>query len=304
VTVSSNATNSTLTVALSGTGTGGTSTPVNLALNQPITASSTTSGFPATNANDGNAGSYWESTDGTWPATLAVDLGTTDSISSVVLDLPSTWGTRTQTLSVLGSKDDNTWTTLVASATYTWNPSSGDAVSISLPSGTSDRYVELSFTANNVQNGAQVAEFQVMGPANPDLALNKSATASTTWSSYYAASNAVDGSTGTYWEGTDGAWPTTLAVDLGSAQTLGHVVLDLPSGWSTRTQTLSVLGSNDGSTWTTLVASATYTWNPSTGDAVSISLPSGASDRYVELSFTANNVQNGAQVAEFGIYAQ
>jgi len=51
LTVSSNATNAALTVALSGTGT---SAPTNLALNQPITASSATSGFPATNANDGS----------------------------------------------------------------------------------------------------------------------------------------------------------------------------------------------------------------------------------------------------------
>ena len=304
VTVASNATNSTLTVALSGTGTGGTAAPVNLAENQPITASSTTSGFPATNANDGNTSTYWESTDGTWPATLTVDLGMTDSISSVVLDLPSTWGTRTQTLSVLGSNDDSTWSTLVGSATYTFNPSSGNTATITLPSGTSDRFVELDFTANNVQNGAQVAEFEVMGPANPDLALNKTVTASSDWSSYYAASNAVDGNTGTYWEGADGTWPTTLTVDLGQTEGLGTVVLDLPPGWSTRTQTLSVLGSTDDSTWTTLVGSATYTWNPSTGDAVSISLPSGTSDRYMELNFTANDVQNGAQVAELGIYAQ
>jgi hypothetical protein len=304
LTVSSNATNSTLTATLSGTGTGGTAPAVNLALNQPVTASTTTSGFPASNAVDGNTSSYWESTDGSWPATLAVDLGTTDSISSVVLDLPTAWGTRTQTLSVLGSTDDSTWTTLVASATYTWNPSSGDTVTISLPAGTADRYVELDFTANDVQNGAQVSEFQVMGPANPDLALNKTATASSTWSSYYAASSAVDGNTSTYWEGTDGAWPTTLTVDLGSTQSLGTVVLDLPSGWGTRTQTFSILGSTDDSTWTTLVASGTYTWNPSTGDSVSINLPSGTSDRYVELDFTANDVQNGAQVAELGIYAQ
>jgi len=36
-------------------------------------------------------------------------------------------------------------------------------VSINLPSGTSEQYVELSFTANSVQNGAQVSELQVNG---------------------------------------------------------------------------------------------------------------------------------------------
>jgi F5/8 type C domain/Pectate lyase superfamily protein/Abnormal spindle-like microcephaly-assoc'd, ASPM-SPD-2-Hydin len=302
LTVSSNATNSTLTVALSGTGTSSAPALTNLALNQPITASSATSGFPATNANDGSTSTYWESTDGTWPSTLVVDLGTSDAISSVVVDLPSGWPTRTQTLSVLGSTDDNKWTTLVASATYTWDSADSNAVTIALPSGTSDRYVELDFTANDVQNGAQVAELQVMGPANPNLALNQPISASSQWSSYYAPSNANDGNTGTYWEGTDGTWPTTLTVNLGSARALGSVTIDLPPGWATRTQTLSVLGSTDDSTWTTLVASATYAWNPTTGDSVTIALPSGTTDQYVRLNFTANDVQNGAQVSEFDIF--
>ncbi|MCW2931387.1 MAG: choice-of-anchor domain, partial [Actinomycetia bacterium] len=35
---------------------------------------------------------------------------------------------------------------------------------IPLPSGTSDQYVQLSLTANSVQNGAQVSEFQVYAP--------------------------------------------------------------------------------------------------------------------------------------------
>jgi hypothetical protein len=292
------------TVQLIGTATGSSSggTGTDLALNQPVTASSTTSGFPASNAVDGNASTYWESSDGTWPATLSVDLGAADTLSSVAISVPTTWPTRTQTLSVLGSTDDSTWTTLVGSATYTFNPSTNNAVTINLPSGTSDRYVELDFTANDVQNGAQVAEFDVYGASNPNLALNQPVTASSTTSGF-PASNAVDGNTSTYWESSDGTWPATLSVDLGSSQTIGTVVLDLPSTWPTRTQTLSVLGSTDDSTWTTLVGSATYTFNPSTNNSVTINLPSGTSDRYVELDFTANDVQNGAQVAEFGVYA-
>jgi hypothetical protein len=205
---------------------------------------------------------------------------------------------------VLGSTNDSSWSTLVGSATYTWNPSTGNTVTIGVPSGTTDRYVQLSFTANSAQNAAQVSEFQVLGTAaTPNLALNKSTTASST-ASGYPSSNAVDGNTSTYWEGGTGSWPTTLTVDLGSSQTLGSVVIDLPpsSAWQTRTQTLTVLGSANDSSWSTLVGSATYTWNPSTGNTVSITLPSGTADRYVQLSFTANNVQNAAQVSEFQIY--
>ncbi len=162
LTVNSNATNSPLLVALSGTGA---TASTNLALNQPITASSVQQTYVAKNANDGNTSTYWESTNGTWPSTLTVDLGSSQTLGSTVLDLPplTAWQTRTQTLSVLGSANDSTWTTIVASVTYTWNPSTGNTVTITFPSGTAYRYVRLNFTANSVQNGAQVSEWQILG---------------------------------------------------------------------------------------------------------------------------------------------
>jgi hypothetical protein len=136
-----------------------------------------------------------------------------------------------------------------------------------------------------------------------DLALNKPVTASS-YTQVYVPANVTDGNTSTYWEANNGAWPSTITVNLQSAQTLGSITVDLPpsSAWNTRTQTLSVLGSTNGTSFSTLVASATYTWNPSTGNTVTIPLPSGTSDQYVELSFTANNVQNGAQASEIEIF--
>jgi len=140
-------------------------TDTDLALNASSSASSHTQNYVAANAVDGNTSSYWESADGVWPSTLTADLGATHSLSSVVVDLPpsSAWQTRTQTLSILGSTNGSSWTTLAGSATYTFNPSTGNTVTIKLPSGTSERYVELDFTANNVQNGAQVSELEVLG---------------------------------------------------------------------------------------------------------------------------------------------
>ena len=137
----------------------------NLALKASITASSHTQNYVATNADDGNTSTYWEGTDGVWPTTLTVNLGATHSLSAVVVDLPpsSAWQTRTQTFSVLGSTNGSSWTTLAASGAHTFNPSTGNTVSINLPAGTSEQYIELDFTANNVQNAAQVAELDVMG---------------------------------------------------------------------------------------------------------------------------------------------
>jgi hypothetical protein len=50
------------------------------------------------------------------------------------------------------------------------------------------------------------------------------------------------------------------------------------------------------------VASNTYTWNPTTDNTVTIALPSGTNDQYIELDFTANSVQNGAQASELDLY--
>jgi hypothetical protein len=412
--VATSAPGSPLAVALSGTGVTSTT---NLAQGQPATASSSTQTYVASNVTDGNTSSYWESTDGAgYPQTISVDLGSTQSIGSVTLDLPpsSAWATRTETLSVLGSTNGTSYSQLVGSAGYTFNPSTGNTVTISLPSGTSDRYVQLSFTGNTGWSAAQLSEFEVFpgggstgptgspltaspssvsfgsetvgstssaqsvtvsnpgsaavsmtsvgitGPfsegnncgtslaagasctvtvtftptaagsasgtlsvnssapgspltvalsgtgtsSNTNLALNAPVTASS-YTQTYVPANAVDGNANTYWEATNAAWPSTFTVNLGSAKSLGSVVVDLPpsTAWNTRTQTLSVLGSANGSSFSTLVSSATYTWNPSTGNTVTIKLPSGTTEQYIQLSFTANSVQNGAQASEIQIFA-
>ena len=161
LTVATSAPGGPLTVALSGTGVTSTT---NLAQGQPATASSSYQTYVASNVTDGNTSSYWESTDGAgYPQTISVDLGSTQSIGSVTLDLPpsSAWATRTETLSVLGSTNGTSYSQLVGSAGYAFNPSTGNTVTISLPSGTSARYVELSFTGNTGWTAAQLSEFEV-----------------------------------------------------------------------------------------------------------------------------------------------
>jgi hypothetical protein len=162
--VASSAPGGPLTVALSGTGVSSTT---NLALNRPATASSDYQNYVPSNVTDGNASTYWESTDGAgYPQTITVDLGSAQPIGSLTLDLPpaSAWSTRTETLSVLGSTNGSSFSQVVASAGYTFNPSTGNTATISLPSGTSARYVRLSFTGNTGWVAAQLSEVQVYAP--------------------------------------------------------------------------------------------------------------------------------------------
>jgi hypothetical protein len=411
--VATSAPGSPLTVALSGTGVTSTT---NLAQGQPATASSSYQTYVASNVTDGNASTYWESTDGAgYPQTITVDLGSAQSIGSLTLDLPpsSAWATRTETLSVLGSSNGSTFSQLVGSAGYTFNPSTGNTVTISLPSGTSDRYVQLSFTGNTGWTAAQLSEFEVFpggstgptsspltaspssvsfgsetvgstssaqsvtvsnpgsaavsmasvgvtGPfsetnncgtslaagasctvsvqftptasgsasgtlsvnssapgspltvalsgtgtaaANTNLALNQPATSSG-YTQAYAPGNAVDGDTNSYWESTDNAFPQWFQVDLGAAHSVGRIVMDLPpsSSWGTRTQTITIQGSTDGSNYTTLVGSANYTFNPSTANTVTVTF-TAASVRYLKLTFTANTAWPAGQLSELQAYA-
>jgi hypothetical protein len=183
-------------------------------------------------------------------------------------------------------------------ATGGWQAWTTVTASVALPAG------QQTLTVDQDNAGWNLHYMAFATASTTNLALNAPVSASSYAQSYVPA-NAVDGNTSTYWEATNGAWPSTITVNLGSVQTLGSITIDLPpsTAWSTRTQTLSVLGSTNGSSFTTLVGSATYTWNPSTGNTVTIQLPAGTRDQYVELSLTANSVQNGAQASEILIYA-
>src|SRR4029453_18014010 len=61
------------------------------------------------------------------------------------------------------------FTTITGSATYTFNPATGNTVTVPVSATAAD--LRLSFTANTGAPSGQVAEFQVIGTpaANPDL---------------------------------------------------------------------------------------------------------------------------------------
>jgi hypothetical protein len=80
-----------------------------------------------------------------------------------VLQLPQGWGDRHQTIQVDGSTDGQTWTPLVASATYLFsanNAAGNNVVNIAVPS-TTVNYIRLDVSNNDVQGAPQIAEFQV-----------------------------------------------------------------------------------------------------------------------------------------------
>ncbi|MFJ8911171.1 CARDB domain-containing protein [Amycolatopsis sp. NPDC102389] len=115
----------------------------------------------------------------------------------------------------------------------------------------------------------------------------------------YPVANAVDGNQESYWESANNAFPQWIQADLGTAKSLSRVVLKLPSGWESRTQTLAVRGSTDGTAFTDLAAPTGYAFAPGTN---TVTIPMTASARYVRLQVTANTRWPAAQLAEFELY--
>jgi F5/8 type C domain/Pectate lyase superfamily protein/Abnormal spindle-like microcephaly-assoc'd, ASPM-SPD-2-Hydin len=399
-----------LAVPLTGTGF---DTAGNLAAGRPTTATSQNGPYVAGNTVDGNAASYWEGANGSFPQSVTVDLGSAQPVNRLVLKLPTNWETRTQNITVLGSTDGGSYAQILGATNYTFNQGAGNTVTVNLPAS-NRRYVRLTFNGNNVWPAAQLSEFEVYGggggptapalsvspgsltfpsrqvgttspaqqvtvtntgnasagitgvsttgnfaqtngcgsslgagasctvnvtftptgtgtrtgtlsvasnapgsphtvgltgtgttttPPNVNLALNRPIT-ETSHADVYGAPNAVDGNANTYWESANNAFPQSLTVDLGSAQSVSRVVLKLPpaAAWQTRTQTVAVLGSTTGSSYTTLSGAAGRTFNPATGNSVTITFPA-TSQRYLRLTFTGNTGWPAGQISESEVYA-
>lgn len=164
----------------------------NVALGKTITASAFTQTYVATNANDGNAGTYWEGAPNAYPNTLTVNLGSNYDITSIVLQLnpASIWATRTQNITVLGhNASTSSFSTLVAAATYTFNPASGNQVTIPLTATVSE--LRLQINSNSGATGGQVAEFQVLGTPSSGTTTYALTVNSGTGTGSYAAGTVV-----------------------------------------------------------------------------------------------------------------
>jgi CARDB/F5/8 type C domain len=275
------------------------SDPADLAYGKPVTASSARAADarPA-NVTDGDQDSYWESSTATqqW---LRVDLQRRARLGALVLKVPSGWDTRSQVLTVQSSVDGATYPTATGSAARVFDPDSGNAVRLGL-AGVEARFVRVSFLNNGGRDTAQLSELQVF-PAEVSVTnLARTASASSSLGEY-PAGNATDGNQASYWESANNAFPQWIQVDLGSVVATNRVVLKLPGPWEARTQTLVVRRSDNGTTFTDLVASTGYQFNPGSANTVTINFAQ-TSTRYLRLHISANTGWPAGQLSEFEVY--
>lgn len=139
----------------------------NLTLNKTITSSGQSQNYTPDNVKDSNQSTYWESANSAFPQWIQVDLGSLTSIDQLVLKLPASWETRTQTLAVQGSTNGSNYTDIVGSAAYEFNPGvAGNSVTIDFAAANT-RYVRLLFSANTGWPAGQLSELEIYGSSSP-----------------------------------------------------------------------------------------------------------------------------------------
>ncbi|MEU1470589.1 discoidin domain-containing protein [Streptomyces sp. NPDC005761] len=179
-----------------------------------------------------------------------------------------------------------TVTGLSPSTSYAFDIQALDAAgSVSQPSGR----VTVSTTAD--------------GPATDDLALHRPASESS-HTQTYGAGNAVDGNPNTYWESANNSFPQWLQIDLGSTTGVRRIALTLPpaTNWAARTQTITVQGSTDGTSFGQLLGATNCAFDPSTGNTATLALPSGTKTRHLRLAITANTGWPAGQLSGLQVY--
>ncbi|MFD4771865.1 discoidin domain-containing protein [Streptomyces niveus] len=134
----------------------------------------------------------------------------------------------------------------------------------------------------------------------PNIAAGSTAAASSAKSDH-SARMVADGNQSTYWQGSGKSLPQWVQTDLGSAARIDQVTLKLPADWETRRQTLAVQGSADGTSFSTLKTSASYTFSPGEANEVNISFPATRT-RYVRVNITKNSVASAGQLAELQVH--
>jgi len=242
--------------------------------------------FAASAATDGNTGTRWSSafSDPQW---IQVDLGSSASISQVVLNWEAAFG---KSFQIQTSSDAANWTTIFSTTTGT-----GGVQTLNV-TGTG-RFVRMNGTARGTAFGYSLWEFQVFGSVNAagcgtaNAAQGRPTAASSTENASFPASAATDGNTGTRWSSafSDPQW---IQVDLGSSQSVCQVTLNWEAAFATSFQ---IQTSPDAVNWTTIFSTTTGAGGVQTLNVT-------GTGRFVRMNGTARATAFGYSLWEFGIF--
>ncbi|MDD7793350.1 galactose-binding domain-containing protein [Clostridium sp. 'White wine YQ'] len=261
--------------------------PVNIALNKTATSSSNIAGSTASLAFDGNSSTRWES-DWSDPQWISVDLGTSYNVTGVKLN----WETAAaKDYKIQVSTDNASWVDA-----YTKTGGTGGTETLTFSTPTTGRYVRMYGTARTTGYGYSLWDFEVYGTAvtqSSNIALNKTATASSFLGGNTAALAFDSDNAGTRWESafSDPQW---ISVDLGSTYNVTGAKLI----WETAAaKDYKIQVSSDNSNWVDA-----YTKTGGTGGTEAITFGASVTGRYVRMYGTTRTTQYGYSLWGFEVY--
>jgi len=256
----------------------------------PAAASADDGNVPS-NVLDNDLNTRWSADgDGQW---LQFCLGTPATVSGVQIAFYS-GNVRTSRFDVLVSADAAAWTPAATNLT-----SSGTSLALQTFSFTpvTAKYVRIVGHGNSVNTWNSYTEVKINtgAPASPNLALNKTVTASSIEAAGLEGTKAVDGNaTTTRWASTEGIDPQWIYVDLGAIYNITRVKIT----WETALgKDYQIQLSNDGSAWGTPIKSVT-------GNTALVNDHTGlsGSGRYVRINGTARGTTYGYSIYELEVY--
>ncbi len=234
------------------------------------------------------------------PSSLSFGSTVVGSSSSAQAVQVTNSGTSTATVSAVAASGDfsqtNNCSSIAVGASCTVNVTFK-------PTAGGSRTGNLTVTSNANNSPTTVALTGTGIDSSTNIAAGQPASASSV-NNPYVASNFTDSDPSTYWESANGSFPQWAQVDLGKNYSIGKIVLKLPpsTAWGARTQTLSVLGSTDGSNFSTIVGSADYTFDPNANNNTVTITFNASTARYVRVDITANTGWSAGQLSDFEIF--
>ncbi|GIH22294.1 hypothetical protein Aph01nite_06040 [Acrocarpospora phusangensis] len=256
-------------------------TRVNLALGKTAGASSQSNADQtAAKAFDGDPASRWSAGENAdnW---LQVDLGGIYALNEIDLQWEASYAKRYK-LQV--SMDGTSWKDI-----HTQSASRGGTEKI--PVNALGRHVRMQGIEKSGPWGYSLYEMEVYGQAAPNIALGKTATASSASNAQQTAVAAFDGDGTTRWSASQAA-DNWLQVDLGDTYTVYQVAIDWEDSYA---KGYKLQTSPDGQTWTDK-----FTETAGNGGTDLIDL--GTDTRYIRMQGTERSGQWGYSIYEMRVY--
>ncbi len=265
----------------------------NLAYGKTVTVSSTeNSSYPGSAAVDADGNTRWSSSYAD-NQNFIVDLWENKTISSVKIAWEAAYASQYQ---IQVSTDNSTWTTV-----YSNYSGRGGTETINF-SAVSARYVKLYCISRATSYGFSIYEFEVYGndsassgntnTGNTNLAYGRPVTVSSSESSSYPGSAAVDANGNTRWSSSY-ADNQNFIVDLGANYTVSSFKIAWEAAYASQYQ---IQVSTNNSTWTTVYE------NYNAGGGTQTINISSTTARYVKIYCIKRATSYGFSLYEFEVY--